>query len=312
MKTSITELFQIKYPIISGGMVWCSGWRLAVAVSRAGGLGLLGAGSMHPDVLEQHIDKCREAGVAFGVNVPIFYPEIERVIDLIIAKQVSIVFTSGGNPGLYTSRLKAAGCKVVHVVASARFAQKAEAAGVDAVVCEGFEAGGHNGRDEISTMVLTPLVRRAVAIPVIAAGGIATGEAMVAALALGADGVQVGTRFALSQESSAHPAFKEYCLNIGESGTMLALRKLSPVRLVKNDFYNRVAQAESRGAEVEELRQILGSRRSKHGIFEGDLVEGELEIGQAAALCSRVMTAHEIVEDIMVEYNNSLQRLCSI
>lgn len=312
MKTSITELFQIKYPIISGGMVWCSGWRLAVAVSRAGGLGLIGAGSMHPDVLEQHIDKCREAGVVFGVNVPIFYPEIERVIDLIIAKQVSIVFTSGGNPGLYTSRLKAAGCKVVHVVASARFAQKAEAAGVDAVVCEGFEAGGHNGRDEISTMVLTPLVRRAVAIPVIAAGGIATGEAMVAALALGADGVQIGTRFALSQESSAHPAFKEYCLNIGESGTMLALRKLSPVRLVKNDFYNRIAQAESRGAEVDELRQILGSRRSKHGIFEGDLVEGELEIGQAAALCRRIMTAHEIVEDIMVEYNNSMQRLCSI
>lgn len=314
MKTKITDLFSIEYPIISGGMVWCSGWRLASAVSAAGGLGLIGAGSMHPEVLTEHIRKCNDelGDIPFGVNVPLFYPEIEKLIELIISEGVKIVFTSGGNPSLYTARLKAAGCTVVHVVASVKFALKAQAAGVDAVVCEGFEAGGHNGRDEITTMVLVPQVSRAVSIPVIAAGGIATGDAMLAAMALGADGVQMGTRFALAAESSAHQAFKELCVTLGESDTMLALKKLTPVRLIKNEFYNRVAQAEARGASVEELRELLGSKRSKHGIFEGDLTEGELEIGQATSLVRSIDTVQEIFNQLISEYSESKKRICSL
>lgn len=313
MKTPITELFKIAYPIVSGGMVWCSGWRLASAVSAAGGLGLLGAGSMHPETLAGHIAKTRAAladsGRPFGVNVPLFYPEIERVIELLIAERVPIVFTSGGNPVLYTARLKEAGITVAHVVASARFARKAEAAGVDAVVAEGFEAGGHNGRDEITTMTLIPQVREATGLPLLAAGGIATGRGMLAAMALGADGVQMGTRFALTEESSAHEAFKTRCTAIGESDTMLCLKKLSPVRLVKNEFYERVAEAEARGASVEELRELLGAKRSKRGIFEGDLTEGELEIGQIASLIRQVEPVAEAMRKIVGEFRTVITEL---
>lgn len=313
METRITKLFGIQYPIIAGGMVWCSGHRLATAVSLAGGLGLIGAGSMHPDVLEQHIARCRadlqSSGLPFGVNVPIFYPEIDRVIDIIIANKVPIVFTSGGSPALYTKRLKDAGVTVVHVVASAKFARKAQDSGVDAVVCEGFEAGGHNGRDETTTMVLVPSVVSAVSIPVIAAGGIATGEQMLAAIALGAHGVQVGTRFALSIESSAHDNFKALCRALPEGETMLAMKKITPVRLVKNEFYARLAQAESAGATADELREILGSKRSKLGIFEGDVQQGELEIGQAASLVSsRAQSAADVVESLVSHYRQALER----
>lgn len=310
MKTSVTELFNIEYPIISGGMVWCSGWRLAAAVSNAGGLGLIGAGSMHPETLTEHITKARNAlagaGKPFGVNVPLFYPEIERIIDILIAEKVPIVFTSGGNPALYTSRLKAAGVTVAHVVASAKFARKAEAAGVDAIVAEGFEAGGHNGREEITTMALIPQVRQATRLPLLAAGGIATGRGMLAAMALGADGVQLGTRFALSQESSAHEAFKDLCTVLGEGDTMLCLKKLSPVRLIKNEFYQRVAEAEARGASADELREILGAKRSKRGIFEGDLAEGELEIGQIASLVREVEPVSKIMRDIVSEFQTAV------
>ena len=310
MKTPVTELFNIEYPVVSGGMVWCSGWRLAAAVSGAGGMGLIGTGSMHPETLTEHITKARNAlagtGKPFGVNVPLFFPEIERVIDLLIAEKVPIVFTSGGNPALYTSRLKAAGITVAHVVASAKFARKAEAAGVDAIVAEGFEAGGHNGRDEITTMALIPQVRQATRLPLLAAGGIATGRGMLAAMALGADGVQLGTRFALSQESSAHEAFKDLCTALGEGDTMLCLKKLSPVRLVKNEFYQRVAEAEARGASADELREILGAKRSKRGIFEGDLAEGELEIGQIASLIREVEPVSKIMRDIVSEFRKAV------
>lgn len=310
MRTRITKLFAIQYPIISGGMVWCSGWRLASAVSNAGGLGLIGAGSMHPDTLVEHITKCRAAtDKPFGVNVPIFYPEIGRVIDILIEQSVRIVFTSGGNPALYTARLKAAGITVVHVVANSKFALKAQAAGVDAVVIEGFEAGGHNGRDELTTMVAIPLVRRAVSIPLIAAGGIATGRGMLAVMALGAEGVQIGSRFAVCDESSAHDNFKQLCTQLPEDGTMLCLKKLSPVRLIRNEFYNRVAQAESRGATPEELREILGSRRSKLGIFEGDLTQGELEIGEIASLFTSVESAHEIINNIVSELREAAKEV---
>lgn len=314
MKTELCNLLGIKYPIISGGMVWCSGWRLAAAVSNCGGLGLIGAGSMHPDVLTEHIEKCATAlsGKPFGVNVPLMYPEIESVISIIEKHRVPIVFTSAGNPATYTSRLKAAGCKVVHVVASVKFALKAQAAGVDAVVCEGFEAGGHNGRDEITTMVLVPQVVRAVKIPVIAAGGIATGDAILAAMALGADGVQLGTRFALAAESSAHDNFKNMCVSLSESDTMLCMKKLAPVRLIKNELYNRIAQAEARGAAVEELREILGSRRSKLGIFEGELSEGELEIGQIVSLVRSIDDVQTIFDQLITEFQTAKQRVCSI
>lgn len=312
MKTKITELFGIKYPIISGGMVWCSSWRLAAAVSGAGGLGLIGAGSMHVDNLRHHIECCRATGLIFGVNVPIFYPQIEEVINLLIELKVPIVFTSGGSPSLYTSRLKAAGIIVAHVVSSTAFAIKAAAAGVDAIVCEGFEAGGHNGRDETTTMVLTPAVAAAVAVPIIAAGGIATGAQVAAAFALGASGVQVGTRFALCAESSASELFKTAARGAAEGATKLALRKLTPVRLLNNEFYKTVAAAEDRGAAADELAEILGSRRAKAGIFEGDLVNGELEIGQAASLVTAPESAAEVVEDIIEKFEQCRTKLANL
>lgn len=310
MKTPVTEIFNIEFPVISGGMVWCSGWRLAAAVSAAGGLGLIGAGSMHPETLVEHIGKAREAlagtGKPFGVNIPLFYPEIEKIIEILISEKVPVVFTSGGNPALYTARLKKHGITVAHVVASAKFARKAEAAGVDVIVAEGFEAGGHNGREEITTMTLIPQVRQITELPLLAAGGIATGRGMLAAMALGADGVQMGTRFALSAESSAHEAFKNLCTTIGEGDTMLCLKKLSPVRLIKNEFYQRVAQAEARGASADELRDILGVRRSKRGIFEGDLSEGELEIGQIASLIRQVEPVTDIMQNIIKEFREAV------
>lgn len=306
----VTYLFGIKYPVISGGMVWCSGWRLASAVSNAGGLGLIGAGSMHPETLREHIQKCKVAtGNPFGVNVPLMYPEIDTIMDIIISEGVKIVFTSAGNPKLWTKKLQENGIKVAHVVSSSKFALKCQDAGVDAVVAEGFEAGGHNGREETSTMVLIPQVRQSINIPLIAAGGIATGEGMLAAFALGAEGIQMGTRFALTQESSASQEFKDLCVNLKEGDTMLSLKKLSPTRLVKNDFYNIVQTAEDRGASVEEMREILGRGRSKKGIFEGDLSEGELEIGQVTSLIDNLPTVEEIMKTILTDYNKRLEAL---
>lgn len=311
MKTLLTQLLKIKYPIISGGMVWCSGWKLASAVSRGGGLGLIGAGSMHPEVLAEHIEKCRESlsGESFGVNIPLFYPELEAVISIVIEQKVPVVVTSGGSPALYTQRLKEAGIVVLHVVASTKFALKAEAAGVDAVICEGFEAGGHNGRDETTTMVLTPLVARAVSVPVVAAGGIATGEQMASALCLGAEGVQVGSRFALCEESSAHQSFKERCVELPEGDTMLTLKELSPVRLVKNEFYDRVQELYSRGTTKNELAELLGRGRAKLGIFEGDLIEGEVEIGQVASLIKGAESAQVIINDMIEQCKESVARV---
>lgn len=300
----INALFGIRYPIISGGMVWCSGWRLASAVSRAGGLGLIGAGSMHPEVLREHIVKCREAtDKPFGVNVPLLYPEIETIMKIIVEERVPIVFTSAGNPKTWTRKLKDEGIKVAHVVSSSKFAAKCEEAEVDAVVAEGFEAGGHNGAEETSTMVLLPHVRRQISIPLIAAGGISTGEAMLAAMALGAEGVQVGTRFALTAESSASDEFKRMCTELKEGDTMLALKKVGATRLIKNPFYDRVKEAEDRGASKEELRELLGRGRAKKGIFEGDLTEGELEIGQIASLITDIPSAEEALNKIVREYN---------
>lgn len=306
----ICELFGISYPVIQGGMVWCSGWRLASAVSNAGGLGLLGAGSMYPDVLREHIRKCRAATEKpFGVNVPLMYPDIETLLQIVIEEGVKIVFTSAGNPKTWTGYLKARGITVAHVVSSSRFAGKCEEAGVDAVVAEGFEAGGHNGREETTTFCLIPAVRRATALPLIAAGGIATGEAMLAALALGAEGVQVGTRFALTRESSAHADFKRLCLGLNEGDTKLLLKKISPTRLVKNDFSTTVEEAESRGASVEELRQLLGRGRAKKGIFEGDLKEGELEIGQIASLFRELTSVEEAMSELIEDYRKAQERI---
>ncbi len=306
----ITSLFGIKYPIVSGGMVWCSGWRLASAVSNAGGLGLIGAGSMHPETLREHIQKCKAAtDKPFGVNVPLMYPEIDTIMDIIISEKVKIVFTSAGNPKLWTKKLQEQGIIVAHVVSSSKFALKCQEAGVDAVVAEGFEAGGHNGREETSTMVLIPQVRQSITIPLIAAGGIGTGDGMLAAFALGAEGVQVGTRFALTQESSASQEFKDLCVGLKEGDTILSLKKLSPTRLVKNDFYNLVQSAEDRGATPEEMREILGRGRSKKGIFEGNLVDGELEIGQISSLIDNIPTAAEIVESLIADYNKKLEQL---
>lgn len=300
----INALFGIRYPIISGGMVWCSGWRLASAVSQAGGLGLIGAGSMHPEVLREHIIKCRAAtDKPFGVNVPLLYPEIETIMKIIVEERVPIVFTSAGNPKTWTRKLKDEGIKVAHVVSSSKFAAKCEEAEVDAVVAEGFEAGGHNGAEETSTMVLLPHVRRQISIPLIAAGGISTGEAMLAAMALGAEGVQVGTRFALTAESSASDEFKRMCTELKEGDTMLALKKVGATRLIKNPFYDRVKEAEDRGASKEELRELLGRGRAKKGIFEGDLTEGELEIGQIASLITDIPSAEEALNKIVREYN---------
>lgn len=309
----ISSLFGIKYPVVSGGMVWCSGWRLASAVSNAGGLGLIGAGSMHPETLREHIRKCKAAtGKPFGVNVPLMYPEIETIMDIIISEKVKIVFTSAGNPKLWTKKLQEQGIIVAHVVSSSKFALKCQEAGVDAVVAEGFEAGGHNGREETSSMVLIPQVRQSITIPLIAAGGIGTGDGMLAAFALGAEGVQVGTRFALTQESSASQEFKNLCIGLKEGDTVLSLKKLSPTRLVKNDFYNLVQAAEDRGATPEEMREILGRGRSKKGIFEGNLVDGELEIGQISSLIEDIPTAAEIVDSLIAGYNKKLEMLSGI
>lgn len=304
----INALFGIRYPIVSGGMVWCSGWRLASAVSRAGGLGLIGAGSMHPEVLREHIVKCRAAtDKPFGVNVPLLYPEIETIMKIIVEERVPIVFTSAGNPKTWTRKLKDEGIKVAHVVSSSKFAAKCEEAEVDAVVAEGFEAGGHNGAEETSTMVLLPHVRRQINIPLIAAGGISTGEAMLAAMSLGAEGVQVGTRFALTDESSASDEFKRLCTELKEGDTMLALKKVGATRLIKNHFYDRVKEAEDRGASADELRELLGRGRAKKGIFEGDLTEGELEIGQIASLITDIPSAEEVVAKIIKEYNDKVR-----
>ncbi|WP_108821521.1 nitronate monooxygenase family protein [Dysgonomonas sp. Marseille-P4361] len=312
MSNRITSLFGIKYPIISGGMVWCSGWKLASAVSNAGGLGLIGAGSMHPETLREHIQKCKAAtNKPFGVNVPLMYPEIETIMDIIISEGVKIVFTSAGNPKLWTKKLQDNGITVAHVVSSSKFALKCQEAGVDAVVAEGFEAGGHNGKEETTTMVLIPQVRKAITIPLIAAGGIGTGEGMLAAMALGAEGVQMGTRFALTQESSASQEFKDLCINLKEGDTILSLKKLSPTRLIKNEFYNEVQAAEDKGASVEEMRALLGRGRSKKGIFEGDLVNGELEIGQISSLIDSLPSAEKVVEEIVAEYNIRIENILS-
>lgn len=304
----ICELFGIRYPIVQGGMVWCSGWRLASAVSNAGGLGLLGAGSMHPDMLREHIAKCREAtSNPFGVNVPLMYPEIDKLMQILIEEKVKIVFTSAGNPALYTDFLHRHGITVAHVVSSSRFARKCEQVGVDAVVAEGFEAGGHNGREETSTLCLIPAVCQATSLPLLAAGGIASGEAMAAVMLLGAEGVQVGSRFALSKESSAHENFKRHCLNLQEGDTFLTLKKLSPVRLVKNEFYESVENAQQRGASTDELQELLGKGRAKKGIFEGDLQNGELEIGQVSAMVSSEQSAAEIIDDMISVYRDALK-----
>jgi len=303
----IVSLFEIKYPIIQGGMVWCSGWRLAAAVSNAGGLGLLGAGSMYPEVLRDHIRKCRAAtDKPFGVNVPLMYPQIEEIMKILIEEGVKIVFTSAGNPKTWTGWLQERGVIVAHVVSSSKFAAKCEEAGVDAIVAEGFEAGGHNGREETTTLCLIPSVRKATTLPLIAAGGIGTGEAILAATVLGAEGVQIGTRFALTAESSASDVFKEYCLRLNEGDTKLLLKKLAPTRLVKNQFRDAVEEAENRGASADELRELLGRGRAKKGIFEGDLEEGELEIGQVAALFRQIESVEEVMTDLVEGYNKAL------
>ena len=310
----ITSLFGIQYPIIQGGMVWCSGWRLASAVSNAGGLGLLGAGSMHPETLREHIRKCRAAtDRPFGVNIPLMYPQIEEIMAIVAEEGVKIVFTSAGNPKAWTGWLHERGIIVAHVVSSSRFAMKCEEAGVDAVVAEGFEAGGHNGREETTTLCLIPAVRAVTSLPLIAAGGIATGEAILAMRALGADGVQVGTRFALTEESSASEVFKEYCLHLKEGDTRLLLKKLSPVRLARGNFQQAVAAAEAAGAKEEDLRILLSRGRAKRGIFEGDLEEGELEIGQVSALLNEkgIQTVAEVMDELVTGYQRACETLAA-
>ena len=309
----ITELFGIQYPVIAGGMVWCSGWRLAAAVSNAGGLGLLGAGSMHPETLIEHIDKMNAAtDKPWGINIPLMYPEIERLIEIIIEKGVKIVFTSAGSPKKYTARFHEAGIKVAHVVSSSKFAKKCEEAGVDAVVAEGFEAGGHNGREETTTLALIPQVRDAISLPLIAAGGIGSGKAMLAAMVLGAEGVQIGTLFAVSEESSASDAFKKLCVDLGEDGTMLALKKISPTRLIKNELFAKIAEAENRGAEADELRELLGRAASKRGIFEGDLQNGELEIGQIASTIKEVKPVAQIMHELITDFHTTQSKIQSL
>lgn len=304
----ITRLFNIEFPIIQGGMIWASGWRLVAAVSNSGGLGLLGAGSMYPHVLREHIQQCKKAtDKPFGVNLPLLYPDIDQLIAIILEEKVKIVFTSAGNPATWTSRLKEHGITVVHVVSSGKFAKKAEAAGCDAIVAEGFEAGGHNGREETTTMVLIPSVVQAVKIPVIAAGGIGNGRQMMAAMVLGAEGVQMGSRFVASEEASVHHHFKERVITAQEGDTQLSLKKLTPVRLLRNTFYEQVKEAEARGASEEELRNLLGRGRAKKGMFEGDLEEGELEIGQVSALCKEILPAGQIVENTWNEFQQALQ-----
>ena len=306
----ICQLFGIQYPVIQGGMVWCSGWRLASAVSNAGGLGLIGAGSMHPEVLREHIRKCQSTtDKPYGVNVPLMYPEIDALMNILVEEGVKIVFTSAGNPKTWTGFLKGHGIKVAHVVSSSKFAVKCEQAGGDAIVAEGFEAGGHNGREETTTLCLIPAVRRATTLPLIAAGGIGTGNAMLATFALGAEGVQIGTRFALTEESSAHENFKQLCLNLNEGDTKLLLKKLSPTRLVKGEFTTAVEEAEARGASAEEMKELLGKGRSKKGIFEGNLQEGELEIGQVASLFREMQTVSEVMKEIMEDFRKGMEKI---
>ena len=310
---SITELFSIKYPIVQGGMIWCSGWKLASAVSNAGGLGLIGAGSMYPDVLEEHIRKCKKAtSKPFGVNVPLLYPQTDQIIEIIIREGVKIVFTSAGNPVKYTSYLKDNGIAVAHVVANSKFALKAQDAGVDAIVAEGFEAGGHNGFEETTTMVMIPMLRKLVNIPLIAAGGIGSGKAMYAAMSLGADGVQIGSLFAASTESSAHDNFKNSIIEAGDGATYLTLKKVVPVRLIRNDFFNRIHKADQEGLDREQLSDILGKGRAKSGMFEGDLSEGELEIGQVSSMISEVKSAKDILEDIVNGFNTTADRMSGL
>jgi len=306
MENRITKLFGIQYPLIQAGMIWASGWRLASAVSNAGGLGLLGAGSMYPEVLREHIEKCKKAtDKPFGVNVPMLYPDTDKLMKIIVETGVKIVFTSAGNPKTWTSHLKENGITVVHVVSSLKFALKAELAGVDAIVAEGFEAGGHNGRDETTSLTLIPSVKANIKIPLIAAGGIATGNAMLAVMILGADGVQVGSRFVASNEASSHQLFKEEVIKAGEGATQLTLKELAPVRLIKNKFYNDVQAAYANGAGIEELKEVLGRARAKKGMFEGDMDEGELEIGQVSALIHEIMPAKDIVDELIADFNKA-------
>lgn len=313
MENRITKLFGIQYPIIQAGMIWCSGWELAAAVSNAGGLGIIGAGSMYPDVLRTHIQKCKNAtSKPFAINLPLLYPDIEKHVEIIIEEGVKIVFTSAGNPMTWTAKLKEHGITVVHVIANVKFALKCEEAGVDAIVAEGFEAGGHNGKEETTTLCLIPMIKQAVKIPVIAAGGIATGRAMLACMALGAEGVQIGSRFAASLESSAHENFKQRIVETKEGGTQLSLKKLVPVRLIKNEFFQQINEAEDRGAPRHELAEILGRARAKKGMFEGDMIEGELEIGQIAGLISDILPAGKIVENIIEEYKTAQVELAHL
>ncbi|MDG1147003.1 MAG: nitronate monooxygenase [Crocinitomicaceae bacterium] len=310
MENRITSLFKIKYPLIQAGMIWCSGWELASAVSNAGGLGIIGSGSMYPDVLEEHILKCQAAtDKPFAVNLPMLYPDIDKHIATIIKHKVPIVFTSAGNPKTWTKHLKEHGILVVHVVSSLKFAKKAEDAGVDAIVAEGFEAGGHNGRDETTTLCLIPLVAEEIKIPLIAAGGIGTGRGMLATMTLGADAVQIGSRFVTSNESSAHDNFKKAVIEAKEGSTQLTLKDVTPVRLIKNEFYLKIAEAYEQGASTDELRELLGRGRAKKGMFQGDLVEGELEIGQVSGLINTVKPAADIVSEIISEYNTAIKEL---
>ncbi|MEO7308187.1 MAG: nitronate monooxygenase [Ferruginibacter sp.] len=310
MQNRVTKLFNIEYPIVQAGMIWASGWKLASAVSNAGALGIIGSGSMYPEVLREHIQKCKAATEnPFGVNVPLLYPDIDKHIQVIIEEKVPIVFTSAGNPKTWTSILKEQGIKVVHVVSSSKFAVKAQDVGCDAVVAEGFEAGGHNGREETTTMVLIPAVCAAVDIPVLAAGGIATGRQMLAALVLGADGVQVGSRFVASPEASSHKNFKDLIIGSQEGDTQVTLKQLTPVRMLKNNFFLQVQQAEQQGASIDELQKLLGKRRAKEGMFEGNLDEGELEIGQVSALIKNIKPAAEIVNEMYKEYKEALKEL---
>jgi len=313
MNNPITQLFSIKYPIIQAGMVWASGWRLASAVSNAGGLGLIGAGSMYPEVLRKHIQKCKAATKnPFGVNVPLLYPDIDQLMEVIVEEHVPVVFTAAGNPKLWSEHLKSNGCIVVHVVSSVKFALKAQDCGVDAIVAEGFEAGGHNGREETTTMTLIPLIKKSIQVPLIAAGGIGSGPAMLAAMALGADAVQVGSRFVATPEASSHANFKQEVIRAEQGATVLTLKEITPVRMLKNPFYQKIDQFYQGGATVEELKSLLGRGRAKKGMFEGDVIEGELEIGQVAAQIDSIKPASEVVEEFINTYNSSLNNLNKI
>jgi enoyl-[acyl-carrier protein] reductase II len=309
----ISKLFNIQYPIIQAGMIWCSGWRLAAAVSNAGGLGIIGSGSMYPEVLREHIQKFKQASdKPFGVNVPLLYPDIDKHIAILIEEGVKIVFTSAGNPNTWTKHLKSHGMTVVHVVANTKFARKCEEAGVDAIVAEGFEAGGHNGREETTTLCLIPMIKQVCSLPLIAAGGIGSGQAIAACMALGADGVQIGSLFAASEESSAHQNFKEKITTLNDGDTELSLKQLTPVRLIKNEFYQQIKTAEANGAGAEELSTLLGRGRAKKGMFEGDLVEGELEIGQIASTINSILPAKDIMDNLVREYNNSIKHITKL